>query len=223
VSPGLGNADRAASPASRGRVRVKICGVTRVEDAVRAVDLGADFLGLNFYPPSPRCLSIDAARNIAAAVRGRTRLVGVVVNPEPGRVDELFDRVGLDLVQFHGDETPQQVAPWAGRAIRAFRWSGRDEAPDPQLWEGVWGWLFDYHEEGRYGGTGRSWNYEGIAGLGEGRPLFVAGGIGPGNAREAVAASGAWALDVCSGVESSPGIKDPELLEQLFDEVNDES
>lgn len=205
------------------RVRVKICGVTREEDALQAVDLGADFLGLNFYPSSPRYLEIGAARRLADAVRGRTRLVGVVVNPEPGRVEELFDRVGLDLVQFHGDETPREVAPWAGRAIRAFRWRGDAERLDPMQWKDVWGWLFDYHEEGRYGGTGRRWNYQGIAGLGGGRRLFVAGGVGPDNAREAVTASGAWAIDVCSGVESSPGIKDAELLERLFDEVNDES
>ena len=222
MTPASSNLDAAVSPACGRKVRVKICGVTRIEDALRAVELGADFLGLNFYPPSPRCLAIDAARRIADAVRGRTRLVGVVVNPRPGRVEALFDRVGLDLVQFHGDETPRQVEPWAARAIRAFRWRGHGQVPDPVPWEGAWGWLFDYHEEGRYGGTGRSWNYEGIAGLGEGRRLFVAGGVGPDNARHAVAASDAWALDVCSGVESAPGIKDEGLLERLFDEVRDE-
>lgn len=205
------------------QVRVKICGVTRVRDALRAVELGADFLGLNFYPPSPRHLEVEAARRIADAVRGRTRLVGVVVNPEAGRVEELFDRVGLDLIQFHGDESPQRVAPWAERAIRAFRWRDGDDAPDPSPWNDVWGWLFDYHEVGRYGGTGRTWSYERISGLGDGRPVFVAGGVGPGNARQAATASGAWGIDVCSGVESSPGIKDSELLERLFDEVHDES
>ena len=113
---------------SAGAVRVKICGVTRAEDARRAADLGADFLGLNFYPRSPRFLAAGAAREIAEAVRGKARLVGVFVNESPHRVEEIAEQVGLDLLQFHGDERAADLAPFAERAIKVVRCAGRPDA-----------------------------------------------------------------------------------------------
>ena len=101
--------------------KVKICGVTSRAEARLAADLGADFVGLNFYPPSPRYLSTERAAEIAEAVRGRVKTVGVFVNRPRREVEAIADAVGLDLLQFHGDETPDDVRPFAGRALVARR------------------------------------------------------------------------------------------------------
>ncbi len=200
---------------------VKICGITRVEDAQLAIDLGADLLGLNFWPRSSRCISVDQARRVSEVVDGRVPLVGVFVNSPPPDVRRIEAAVGLNLLQFHGDEDPQEVLAWGGRGIRVLRLEappGREllaEAAD------CWGILFEIrHAE--YGGTGRSWDYSLLAGVERARsdqPWLVAGGIGPENARRALARSGADGVDVCSGVESAPGIKDPRLMERLIMEV----
>lgn len=201
------------------RPRVKICGVTRVADAEVAVELGADFLGLNFYPPSPRCLDAGRARAIAAAVAGRVPMVGVFVNAPLAEIERLAAEVPLDLIQLHGDETPEQVAPLAPRAIKAIRLGEDAEPPDLGIFGDVWGFLVEARHPRLYGGGGRSWRYEKIAGLAAGKRVLVAGGIRPETAAEALTRSRAWGLDVCSGVESAPGVKDPARLARLFEEV----
>jgi phosphoribosylanthranilate isomerase len=208
------------------RPLVKICGVARPGDADLAADLGADLIGLNFYPPSPRCLTVEAAREIADAVAGRAPLVGVFVDRPRAEIEEIAGRVGLDLVQLHGDESPEAAAAFGARALKAFRVAPAEgERLDPALldpYPEAWGFLFDVRHERLHGGTGRAWRHESLAGLAAaagGRPLLVAGGVGPGNARAALEASGASGIDVCSGVESSPGVKDPLLLLRLIEEV----
>lgn len=198
---------------------VKICGVTRVEDAERAVELGASHLGLNFHPPSPRFVDADRARRIADSVRGRVELVGVFVNRPIAEVEELAERVGLDLLQFHGDETASAIQPLASRAIKAFRLDGSWSESVLDDFADVWGFLVEGRHPTLYGGTGESWGYERIAAIDFAKPVLLAGGIKPGNARQALDASGAWGLDVCSGVESAPGVKDAGLLERLFAEL----
>lgn len=209
------------------RPLVKICGVTRPGDADLAADLGADLIGLNFYPPSPRCLAVEAAREIAAAVAGRTPLVGVFVDRPRAEIEAIAGRVGLDLVQLHGDEGPEAAAAFGARALKAFRVAPAEgERLDPALLEpypGAWGFLFDVRHERLYGGTGRRWRHQALAGLAAaagGRPVLVAGGVGPGSARAALEASGASGVDVCSGVESAPGVKDPLRLLRLIEEVH---
>ncbi len=197
---------------------VKICGVTRRRDAELAAELGADLLGLNFFPPSPRCLDPERGREIADAVRGAVRLVGVFVDRDPDEVEAIGREVGLDLFQFHGDEGPGELAPFAGRAIKVFRIRGGLAAADLEPYRDAWGFLVESRHPG-YGGAGARWEYETIAGLGAAKPLLVSGGIVPGTAREALARSGADGLDVCSGVESAPGVKDPERLAALIREV----
>jgi phosphoribosylanthranilate isomerase len=194
---------------------VKICGVVDPANARTAVEMGADFLGLNFYPRSPRYVEVERAREIASAVRGSgVRLVGVFVNRPAREVEEIGSEVGLDLIQLSGDETPEEAAPFAGRAIKAFR--GTDGT---QGWADAWAWLFDAPHGSLYGGTGMAWNFQAVAGIAGERRVFVAGGLGPGNVRQAIEASRPYAVDVCSRVESAPGIKDPELLLRLFQEV----
>jgi phosphoribosylanthranilate isomerase len=193
--------------------RVKICGVTRVADAELAVELGADFLGLNFYPASPRCLDLDAADRIAAAVAGRVRLVAVTVNAEPRRIEQILPLV--DLVQFHGEEGPEAIRPWAERAIKVLR-PEAGEAESAADYPDVWGFLLEPHRPG-YGGSGKPWDYASAVRPVTARPVFLAGGITPDNVR--AAAAGAWGIDVCSGVESKPGIKDPGRMQRLFSEL----
>jgi phosphoribosylanthranilate isomerase len=203
-----------------GRTRIKICGVTREQDAARAAELGADFVGLNFWPGSRRCLEVALARRIAARVRGQVQLVGVFVNQSGGEVREISRQVGLDLVQFHGDETPDHVGAFGDRAIRAFR-VGVDF--DPSVihdFPEAWGYLFDCDHPTLLGGTGVSWPYERVAGLSDDKPVIVAGGLRRSNVLQAVARSGADIVDVCSGIESQPGIKDPELMKRFIREVH---
>lgn len=204
------------------RVRVKVCGVTDPAGALLAVESGADYLGLNFYPRSPRFVDVDRAREIAAVVRGRIALVGVFVGRPTAEIEEISGRVGLDLVQLSGDEGPAEVAPFAGRAIKVFRTGGDPGAEALAAYPGVWGLLFDAPHGALYGGTGAAWDYGSIAALiraGADRRVFLAGGLGPDNVRRAVQAVRPFAIDVCSRVESAPGVKDPELLRRLLQEV----
>ena len=218
-------------------VKVKICGVTTPEDALLAAEWGADYLGLNFYPGSPRFVDVARAREIAAALRdvrgarGPAGLVGVFVNRPVAEVEEIAAAVGLDLVQWSGDEGPETVAPFAARAIKVFRTGGHPGEAALAPYAGVWGVMFDAPHGTLYGGTGASWPYESIAavaaaaggaGVAAGaarRRVFLAGGLGPDNVARAIAAGRPFAVDVCSRVESAPGKKDPELLRRLFEEV----
>ncbi|HBL31237.1 MAG TPA: N-(5'-phosphoribosyl)anthranilate isomerase [Acidobacteria bacterium] len=204
------------------KTQVKVCGFLEPENAWTAVELGADFLGLNFYPRSPRHVTVEQACAIAEAVRGRTVLVGVFVNASPAEVEATIERVGLDLVQLSGDEEPAPFSALARWAIKVFRTGGDpgEEALAP--WSDTWGLLFDAPHGALYGGTGNTWSYEAVSGLTgrlAGRRVFLAGGLGPDNARRAIEEARPFAIDVCSRVESAPGIKDPELLRRLFEEV----
>jgi phosphoribosylanthranilate isomerase len=142
----------------------------------------------------------------------------------PAEVAMIDRTVGLDLLQFHGDQGPEDLAPYGRRAVAVTRVrrdappAAADLAARLAAFPDAWGFLFDVHHPG-WGGSGESFRWELLAGLGERRPLLVAGGITPANARAALAASGADGVDVASGVESAPGIKDLALLERLMEEV----
>ena len=198
-------------------VKVKICGVTDPANALAAVELGADYLGLNFYPGSPRFVDAGRALEIARAVAGRVPLVGVFVNAPGGQIEEIAGRVGLDLVQLSGDEGPEAVAPFAGRALKAFRTGALPDREEIASYGDLWGVLIDAPHGSLYGGTGAAWDYGSASGF-SGR-LFLAGGLGPDNVRRAVETARPWGVDVCSRVESAPGVKDLELLRRLFLEV----
>ncbi len=221
------------------RPLTKICGVTRPADAARAVELGAAMIGLNFHPPSPRSVTPARALEIAAAVRGchggdAVRLVGVFVDLPQEQIKAIDRGVGLDLVQLHGDPTPADAAPFADRALVVTRVPDKNPPSAAELTDRLaafpdaWGFLCDVRcdtgDGGElWGGSGESFAWELLAGVDRGhlggRPLLVAGGIKPDNARRALAESGADGVDVASGVESEPGVKDPGLVARLLEEV----
>ncbi len=204
---------------------VKVCGLTHPDDAALAVALGARAIGLNFFPGSPRCVPPARAAEIAARVRGRALVVGVFVNQPAAEIAAIDAQVGLDRVQLHGDESAAEGERWGGRLLRAVRFGGEPagavELATLAAQRGAAAFLFDVYRAGTYGGTGESWDWSTLARLPLPRPYYVAGGLRPGNARQALLASGADGVDVCSGVEASPGRKDPRRLEQLLSEVLD--
>jgi phosphoribosylanthranilate isomerase len=220
------------------RPLVKVCGVTSVADAAAAVELGADLVGLNFHPPSPRFVATERAAAIAAAVRRAARerpearpvrLVGVFVDLPRREALAIDAAVGLDLLQLHGDETAGQVAAFGARALQVFRLPATAPPSAAELdarlaaHPAAWGFLFDVRHESLYGGTGESWRWSALAGLRDPRPRLVAGGIRPENARRALAESGAAGIDVCSGVESAPGMKDRARMARLFAALGEET
>jgi len=189
-------------------VRVKICGVCTLEDARAAIAAGADFVGLNFHPASPRHVTPEAACEIAQAVPG-TALVGVFVDAPRARVEEIAARVGLSVLQFHGDEDADYCRGWGWRTIKAIRARpGADLAalgaryPTDYL-------LLDSFVAGQAGDPARA------AGLPAAR-LFVAGGLRPDTVAEVVRALRPFAVDVASGVEASPGRKDHAKVEEFI-------
>ena len=204
-------------------MKVKICGVTTPADARLAVDLGADFIGLNFYRPSPRWIDVDEAAHIRRRIGDRARTVGIFVDPTRNELEAIDRKVGLDYIQFSGDESPELVAEFSDRAIRVRRVGGA-AVPTAIAAEDCWAILIDRAHERLYGGSGESWDYAAAAdfvrtpaGDREPRRVFIAGGVHPGNvAAVAAAVPGAYAVDTCSGVEAAPGRKDRGKLERLF-------
>lgn len=213
----------AASVSRWSPPRVKVCGLTRPEDARLAVELGASYLGLNFWSGSARRVDPARGREIADAAGGRAALVGVFVDQEAAEVEAIAAKVGLDLLQFHGDEGPAAISRFAARAVKVFRLPAGGPPPgfaaELDAYPEVAAFLFDIRHQTLYGGTGVAWAWGTVAGLAAPRPVFLAGGIGPDNVRRAIREAHPDAIDVCSRVESSPGVKDPALMERLFAEV----
>lgn len=192
-------------------MQVKICGLTTIDDALAALDAGADYLGFNFYPKSPRYLTPDACAAIVAAVRRRStavRLVGIFVNEAPARVAALLAQAGLDLAQLHGDESPEDVRALGGRAFKAFRGLGDRQAEFAAAGPGTPAFLVDAYSATLYGGTGRTADWPAARPLAAQYPLLLAGGLTPDNVAAAIAQAQPWGVDVASGVESAPGRKD---------------
>ena len=198
-------------------VRIKICGVVHPDDAEAAVEAGADLIGLNFVPQSPRCLDLNTAAAIVERVAGRTELVGVFQNAAPDEIDRVLRRVDLDRLQFHGDETEEEVESVDLPVIKAIRGAdveAADEFPGTML-------LLDHPTEG--GGQGKSWNWSDASELLEsGHDVILAGGLNPDNVGGALADLGdllPWGVDVASGVEGAEHRKDPEKLARFVEAV----
>ncbi|KXS53139.1 MAG: phosphoribosylanthranilate isomerase [Marinobacter sp. T13-3] len=199
--------------------RVKICGLTRPEDIDAAVSGGADAIGLVFYAPSPRAVSIAQARELAARVPAFVTVTGLFVNPERKWVEQVLEAVPLDLLQFHGDEPAEFCASFGRRWIKAVRVreAGQIEAAF-QEYRNASGLLVDAWDPNRYGGTGQSFNWSLIPAE-RPLPLILAGGLTFANVADAIEQVRPWAVDVSGGVESGKGRKDATKLTDFFNEV----
>lgn len=201
-------------------VKVKICGLTRPEDVRAAVEYGADAIGLVFYPPSPRSVPIEQARALAAMVPAFVTVVGLFVNPEPEAVEEVLTSVPLDLLQFHGDESPEFCAQFGRRWIKAIR--VREAGQIERAFEdygNASGLLVDAWDPDRYGGTGKAFNWQLIP-RERPLPLILAGGLSSDNVSAAVEQVRPWAVDVSGGVEKGKGIKDKRKIFHFINEVH---
>ena len=199
--------------------RVKVCGITRVEDAELAVGLGAWALGFILWEPSPRSVDPAVAAGSARAMRRRVELVGVFVNAPPEEVAHAADQLGLTHVQLHGDEGPafaNEVARRTGcKVIKAARIASGADLQALERFRTDFH-LLDTRVEGMQGGSGRSWDWELASHRRSKIPAILSGGLHAGNVAGGIAALKPYAVDVASGVEATPGVKDPEKLEAFF-------
>ncbi len=192
--------------------RIKICGITRIEDALTATRLGADAIGFIFWPKSARFISPAKAREIVDELPPFVSAVGVYVDPEEGWVEESSNIARLSLLQFHGDESPEFCDQFSLPYIKALRVrEGMDLLQYEDRYSSARGLLLDTYTEGMPGGTGDTFNWDLIP-QGLTVPLILSGGLHPGNVTMAIKRVQPWAVDVSSGVESAKGIKDAEKI-----------
>jgi phosphoribosylanthranilate isomerase len=198
---------------------VKICGITTVDDALAAIDLGASAIGLNFVPASARCIDVPRARVIADAVHAtnaKVQVVGVVADLSLDAMRALVRDAGLDCLQLHGDEAPDVLSPLLPHAYKAVRIANADDAAHAASFPGDH-ILVDAKVEGALGGTGATFDWSLVDALARTKNLTLAGGLTPANVESAVRAVRPYCVDVASGVESSPGVKDREKMRAFIE------
>ena len=196
--------------------KVKICGIRRVEDALKAVEKGADYVGVITYPKSPRYASEEERRKILNALEGKNvKKVAVVVNEDYEFIKKLLDE-GFDLIQLHGDEDIS-LGKRIGlkRVIKVFR--VESEAPEVGEWEKAYAILLDKYSKKAYGGTGKTFDWKVAKALvEEGYKVFLSGGLNPENVEKAIKEVKPYAVDVSSGVEKEKGVKDHKKIEEFI-------
>ena len=218
---------------SMNAIKVKICGITTIDDALRAVEAGADLLGYNFYPPSPRYISPQTCTRIMSRLESHllpsektgfaVQTVGVFVNALPGEIRTILDDCGLDVAQLSGDEPPEYLQALQERAFKALRlhklqaleealrkYPERSQPP---------GWLVDAYRPGQFGGTGHTADWSLAESLARRASILLAGGLTPDNVQAALQQVNPWGVDVASGVESSPGCKDARKMSAFVSAV----
>jgi phosphoribosylanthranilate isomerase len=196
--------------------RVKICGITREADAAAAVALGADALGFVFWSRSPRAIAPERARLIGRAVPALVTRVGVFVNQSPDEVRAMAQTAGIDAIQLHGDERVDAYLHLGFRVIKSVHLDGPEQVEEARLYPPDVTLLVDATDREQRGGTGRTANWDLAASLAGSRPVILAGGLSATNVGEAIGRVRAWGIDVSSGVEQAPGVKDEARLRQLF-------
>ena len=200
-------------------VKVKICGITSREDALTAVDAGADALGFVFYDKSPRHISPERAAGIIACLPPFVQAVGLFVDQVADVVNSIADRCGLDIIQLHGDETPEQCRAVRRRVIKAFRVKDVTTLDALSQYQ-VSGFLLDAWSPAAYGGTGKTFNWDIAAeAVRSGYHVILAGGLTPATVAGAVMQVRPYGVDVSSGVESAPGVKDATKVVQFIEQV----
>ena len=204
------------------RTRIKICGITRAQDARSAAQAGADAIGLVFYPPSPRYLPVERAVEIRDALEPFVQTVALFVNPDAAQVAQVIGRVRPGMLQFHGEETPEFCAQFGTPFVKAYRVRSGDSAGEHALeylrpFSRAAAWLFDSHVP-EYGGVGETFDWSLLPATQE-RPVILSGGLSRENVAGAVRRVRPWGVDVSSGVESAKGIKDAAKIAAFIAEV----
>lgn len=196
-------------------MKIKICGVRNLEDALLAIELGADMLGFNFYPSSPRYIDPLSCADVITAIQNRgyhATYVGVFVNEPVETVKMILEKCDLDLAQLSGDEPPDHLRVLGERAFKGLRPAGIQEFYDCERLlpkRGLApGWLIDTHHTNKFGGTGMKGDWDLARVIAQRAPILLAGGLNPDNVIEAIRTVKPWGVDVASGVESAPGRKD---------------
>ena len=201
------------------RTRVKICGITSVGDGLAAARHGADAIGLIFYPPSPRLVTLERAREITASLPAFVARVAVFVNPAAADVEAVIRACRPDLLQFHGEEAADFCRSFGVPYLRALRVRpGVDLLESLSLFGDAAGWLLDAYRQELYGGTGEAFDWELIP-RSLPRPLILSGGLDAENVGEAIRRVRPWAVDVSSGVEAAKGVKDERRIAAFMEAV----
>ena len=201
---------------------IKICGITRLEDALCAAACGADAVGFIFHPTSPRCIAPERAKAIIAGLPAGIATVGVFVNREAEEVARTAGECGLDMIQFHGDESPEYCRRFPPERVIKAVFPRRPEDLMALDAYDVRAFLVDFREAARFGGTGKRADWHLAAKLRESHLLILAGGLAMGNIGEAIAAVAPHAVDLNSGIERAPGIKDHALLREIVGTIRGE-
>lgn len=198
---------------------IKICGITDIEDALKAVELGADALGFVFYEKSPRKITKEKAKEIISFLPKEVVKVGLFVDELEEKVSEIASYCNFDILQFHGDETPDYCKKFPQKTIKAFRIKDKESVANIPKYE-VDYYLLDAYSKAMPGGTGRTFNWD-LAREAKkfGRPIILSGGLNPKNIVEALERVSPFGVDVSSGVESSPGKKDHKKLKEFITKV----
>lgn len=201
------------------RTRIKICGITRIEDALAAAAAGADAIGLVFAPKSPRCVNAKQAASIARALPPYITVVGLFVNAAPPSVHDVLNRVNLDLLQFHGAETPEYCRAFSKPYVKAIRMSSEaDLHAEERHFPEAAGLLLDTFSPAASGGTGETFDWSRVP-QDLKKPVILAGGLTSGNVADAIRRVRPYAVDVSSGVEQSKGIKDARKISAFIETV----
>ena len=201
------------------RTRVKICGITRIEDANAAAQVGADAIGFVFDPKSPRHITPDQAQTIAHQLPPFVTVVGLFVNAAPDTIETVLSRVPLDLLQFHGNETPQQCRRYHRPYVKAIHMqSGVNLTEKARLYADAEGLLLDTQVADVAGGSGQVFDWS-LVPAGLGKPIILAGGLTPENVAAAIQKVHPFAVDVSSGVEMAKGIKDAAKISAFIEAV----
>ena len=198
--------------------KVKICGITNYDDAAHAAILGADYLGFNFYELSPRHVDESEVKRFIGRLPKNVRKVGVFVNHNPDTVKKIVKNLDLDLIQLHGDETQDYCsklkAETKKQVIKAFRIKEKEDLKKIKHYNADY-FMFDTHEEGIFGGTGRTFDWKIIKGVN--KPFFLSGGLNPKNVKEAIRTAKPYAVDAASGIEINPRKKDNKKMERFIE------
>jgi phosphoribosylanthranilate isomerase len=204
-------------------VKIKICGITNLDDALLAAELGADALGFIFYPKSPRKVAPEAAREIIAQLPPLVVSVGVFVDEAAAVVRDLADRVGLDWIQAHGQESPEYCRNLGRRVIKGFRIKDESSLHELEAFRGAaQAFLLETYKKGRVGGTGEIFDWRLAREAKKFGRIILAGGLTPKNVAQAIATAQPQAVDTASGTEAVPGKKDPAKLRAFFKAVRSE-